>query len=203
MNAELIAYYLNLLIIQYISRPKARETIELLIGSLMIYDLMESVNQGYDIDTGEGVQLDVLGKYLGTDRNITGIPFTRTYFGFIRFGDNPGLSIFGGFMRFGDTPPDEQFLRFGESEQSVLLLNDAEFRINLKFKAIQNFSDHSIADIDNLLFENFGDAVIMDDNFDMTMAYTFPTQDTRLAQILQAEDLLPRPAAVEVEIAFQ
>lgn len=78
MNATLIAYYVNLLIIQYHNLPKARAHIEALVDSSMIYDLAQAVVGAYSIDTAAGSQLDVLGKYIGLDRRVLGAPFTDT-----------------------------------------------------------------------------------------------------------------------------
>ncbi len=76
MNTELIAYYVNLLIIQYHSLTRARGHIEAIATSEMIYDLIAAVGNAYDIDTAVGVQLDVLGSYLGVDRLATGTPLS-------------------------------------------------------------------------------------------------------------------------------
>ena len=80
MNSELISYYINLLIIQYRNKPNASGTIEALIKSLMIYDLIRSVENGYDVETAVGVQLDVLAKYVGVQRVSTGLDFERVFF---------------------------------------------------------------------------------------------------------------------------
>lgn len=76
MNTILIAYYVNLLIIQYHSLPRARGHIEAIVDAAMIYDLVVAVGNAYDIDTAVGVQLDVLGAYIGVDRLATGTPMS-------------------------------------------------------------------------------------------------------------------------------
>lgn len=75
MNSELIEYYRNLLIIQYSVLENAPDHIRALIDVIMFFDLMEEVRDGYDIDTTVGVQQDIIGKYLGIDRNIPVSPF--------------------------------------------------------------------------------------------------------------------------------
>lgn len=75
MNSELIEYYRNLLIIQYSVLEKAPAHIRALIDVIMFFDLMIEVRDAYDIDTAVGVQQDILGKYLGIDRNIPVSPF--------------------------------------------------------------------------------------------------------------------------------
>lgn len=86
-NASLIEYYKNLLILQYRDKPKAEGHIGNIISAGMIYDIMIAVRDGFDIDTAVGAQLDVLGKYIGSDREVTGTAFTRDYFGYAEYND--------------------------------------------------------------------------------------------------------------------
>jgi hypothetical protein len=201
MDEELIQYYTDLLILQYQGKPRARATVELFVRVLMTFDLIRQIENGYSIDTSVGAQQDVLGNIFGTSRVITGIQFTRTFFGFYRYGNDPTTSIFGSFKRYG-VAKDVQVLRYGDQNQSVLSLNDTEFRQVLRFKAIQNASNHSVGDIDQLLADNFGADVLMNDGLDMSVEYVFPNANQRLAAIFNSENLLPKPAGVRVEITF-
>ena len=65
---EIVLYYTNLLIIQYIGKVKARAQIEAFINPAVMDNLPVSVQNAFDIDTAEGVQLDVIGKYAGVTR---------------------------------------------------------------------------------------------------------------------------------------
>lgn len=87
MDTELILYYVNLLILQYRKLPKAQAHIAALIRQLMIYDLMIQVRDGYNLDDAVSIQLDILGKYFGISRIVTGAVFTRAYFGFVLYGE--------------------------------------------------------------------------------------------------------------------
>ena len=44
------------------------------------------MRDGYNLNTAVGAQQDILGKYVGVNRVITGVDFTRQYFGFMRAG---------------------------------------------------------------------------------------------------------------------
>lgn len=200
-NADLVDYYLDLLILQYRGKPNAMAIMRVFLEAMVFFETIIAVENGYDINTAVGAQQDLLGKILGIDRVITGTAFDRTYFGLMRYGENPATSQFGRFARYG-TPLDNQFLRYGEIRESRFSLNDVEFRNALVFKAAQNVSSHSVAEIDNLLFDFYGNDVVMDDNFDMTMTFSFPASEQRLALILQSENLLPRPAGVEALLTF-
>jgi hypothetical protein len=66
---ELIEYYASLLIIQYRNKPKAVATIETVAKLALIDQLPLSVQNAYSIGSAVGVQLDILGKYVGVTRN--------------------------------------------------------------------------------------------------------------------------------------
>ena len=150
-NAELIEYYKNLLILQYKTLTKAPAHIEALIEIIMIFELIEDVKNAYDIDTAVGVQLDVLGKYIGLDR------------------------------------------------QTIIAI-DADYRTYLKFRIIQNSINYSAKEIDDLLFDFFGTSVYLADNQDMSIFYTFIDVALDLIQFLVDNKLLPKPAAVELNV---
>jgi len=201
MNDELIRYYIELLIIQYNSKPKARSTIEALIMQLMIYDLAIKVRDGYNIDDAIGLQLDILGKYLGSDRIVTGTSFTRDYFGFCEYGNTVPFT-FNPYIKYGDIAPDVQYRRYEESVASLFELNDTEYRFILKLKILQNNQKATNKNIDLLLEQYFGDQVIFTDRENMTISYIFQSNIERLVTIAQSEDLLPKPAGVGLSVAF-
>ena len=68
-NQELINYYSNLLILQYIGRAKAYATIQALVTPVIMGQLPTQVRDAFDIPTAVGVQLDVIGKYVGVTRS--------------------------------------------------------------------------------------------------------------------------------------
>lgn len=201
MNAELIEYYVNLLIIQYHDKPKARGHITALIKAMMIYDVAIQVRDGFDIDTAVGPQLDILGLYLGSDRIVTGTTFTREYFGYAEYGDTTPFD-FNSFTTYAATAPDVQYRSYKESRQSLYALNDAEYRIILKLLIIKNNGIPSGLIIDEIMAILFGDTVIFTDRQNMTISYIFSETNKRLAQIAESEDLLPRPSAVGMSVAF-
>lgn len=79
---QLQNYYVNLLIIQYINKPRAREHIEVLARAAIMDLLPLEVRDGFDIDTAVGVQLDVIGQYIGLSRN------GRDFSGFVTLDDD-------------------------------------------------------------------------------------------------------------------
>lgn len=66
---SIINYYANLLILQYNGLPKATATIEATAELFVMDELPTQVLNGFSLDTAVGVQLDILGQYIGVSRN--------------------------------------------------------------------------------------------------------------------------------------
>ena len=201
-NLSLIDYYTNLLIIQYHDKPKAIATAELLVGELMIYDTLVDIREAYNIDTAVGVQLDIIGKYTGVNRVITGTTFTRSYFGFSVYGETSSYA-FKPFMKYGDTVPDVQFRSYKESTESLYSLTDEEMRVMIKLAIVRNNSNGSVKDIDAIIDALFGTDVYFDDAQNMTVVtYLVGSDKGRIFNIAKASGLLPNPAGVGTSVTI-
>lgn len=69
---ELINYYANLLILQYIGKPNAYATVKALVSPVVMDQLPTLVQNAFNLNGANpavGVQLDVIGKYVGVTRN--------------------------------------------------------------------------------------------------------------------------------------
>lgn len=77
---DLINYYANLLILQYRQKTNAYATIQALVTPVIMDQLPLAVQNAFSIDAAIGVQLDVLGDYVGVTRSGNGIngPITLT-----------------------------------------------------------------------------------------------------------------------------
>lgn len=69
---QLKIYYAKLLILQYLGQPKAVATIKAIAEPLLMNLVALDVENGFDIDTAVGVQLDTIAKYLDVTRNGAG-----------------------------------------------------------------------------------------------------------------------------------
>lgn len=79
-----VGYYVDKLILQYRTQPKARQQMAIMLKQVMADDLISQFGPAFDIDTAVGAQLDIIGKYAGVSRNI-GIAAVVGYFGFWRY----------------------------------------------------------------------------------------------------------------------
>src|SRR6516225_2366644 len=117
MNTTLVAYYVALLLLQY-KKPNAQAMVSSLITALMVYDLMVSVRDGYNVENAVGVQLDVLGKYLGPGRVVSGTPLSGSYFGYAKYGDSFPVSGIEGYSVYGTLPVSPGFLSYFDGQQT-------------------------------------------------------------------------------------
>lgn len=200
-NEELLLYYTNLLIIQYHDKPNARGFMAAGLNALMTYELLIDIKNGYNIDDAKGAQLDILGKYLGSDRIVTGVAFTRDYFGLSLYGETTPFNFYP-YSAYSDIAPDAQYRRYAESAESLFSLNDEEYRQILKLKIGQNNGNASNKDIDNLLEGFFENQAIFTDRENMSISYIFQGNQERLVTIALSEGLIPKPAAVGISVSF-
>lgn len=76
--SNLVQYYADLLIIQYNGKPKATATIKTMVGVILQNGILIEVLDAFNPETAVGKQLDILGKWVGTDRYYLGDGATQT-----------------------------------------------------------------------------------------------------------------------------
>ena len=194
---SLVEQYKNLLIVQYYDKEKARATIGLFVETLLQNGITFDVKDAFDINTAIGNQLDVLGKYIGLDRI-----FPNTGIGpgdFFTMGDYNDSGISGFSMGdYGDLPGSSGDMAGYEDMTAQSALSDDDYRILLKFKIIQNHSNHSLKSINDNLFLTFGTDIYASSLDDMTITYTFVPGIQDIVFIAFEKDAITKPMAVGV-----
>ncbi len=199
---ELLDFYSNLLIIQYTGKPKATATIEAFVGQVIADQIVQQVEDGFNLDTAIGAQLDALGTYRGAPRSIYGLNLDKQFFTMPLYTDLNYATVKG----FADYDIDGAsvswyFALYSDGAQSTHILTDPELRELIQFFAKTNSAFYSLAEIDLILYEFFGKYVTLTDNGDMTITYTLnPAYPGTLFQILEILGALPRPAGVAVNV---
>lgn len=196
---ELIDYYVSTLIIQYNGLPKAQATIALLAKMMLANGVMLDVQQGYDLDTAVGVQLDVLGKYEDIDRSYSFFN-PVDYFSLETYTETaPTTPPRYGFTTYANyaTDPPAGCLIYSEIVAVKNKLIDSIFRTLIYLRIIQNYSNYGGGDLDTRLFALFGTTIRMEDSGNMSMAYFISSSvSTALASAIISKHVLPRPMAV-------
>lgn len=67
-NQQVIDYYVDLLILQYRGLTKARATVDQLVKMAVADQIYTEVQDAFNLDAAEGLQLDVLGTIVGASR---------------------------------------------------------------------------------------------------------------------------------------
>lgn len=81
-------------------------------------------------------------------------------------------------------------------DNQAKLLNDEDYRILIKLKAISNTSDLSHKALEEALYDFFGNTVRMDSDGGMEMTYFVPKDKTPIIQAAIQKEVLPRPMGV-------
>lgn len=164
--------YLALITSQHVNKPKFKATLTTVLDGLVgAQATMESFVQAFDIDTAIGVQLDIIGLWVGVGRRIA-TPLTGVYFewdGAVSVGWDSGVWR-------GEFDP----------VSGLVDLPDGDYRLLLKAKIAANSWDGSIPDAYRVWEEAFGNGstIIIQDNQDMSMV--IGVANTTLSQVSKA-----------------
>jgi len=200
MSIELestIDYYTNLLIIQYNQLEKARATVALNVRTLLSDNIASEVQDGYNLDTAVGVQLDVLGKYIGLDRFYSSINELGDFSGMTSY-DTLGTDTTVGMTDYANYNTDSGGFLGYNSLFASNTLNDDDYRFMLRLRIVQNNSNHSNGEIDDGLFSFFGTDLILSDTKKMNIFYFVTGSKLNLAVIAFVKGVLPRPMGVGI-----
>lgn len=178
--SEVKEYYADLLILQYHSKPKARETIKIGVDIYSANGVLFQLPDVLDIDTAQGVQLDLIGKILDCPRIVQGIYSDLKSFQFHIDENSIGFSTIG-------NPTAGTFRSIRNYQQSEYSLPDEDYRFLLKFKSAVNVMRASEAGIDAALWGAFGGDVLLKNNHDLTITYIVSA--THTLAVLAAKSL--------------
>lgn len=200
--SDILEYYANLLIIQYRSKEKAIATVKLVVKSLIADNLAIDTRNAYDLETAVGVQLDVIGKWVGVDRFYKGYELERPFFAFTTYDEVSINPLKRGLVEYADWPNADgtgEIMNYNKVLSGTKKLNDDDFRFIIKLKIIQNNINHSHESIDESIFKFFGDTIIPDSDGNMSMVYFVDKDAGLLIQVAVQKDVLPRPLSVKLD----
>lgn len=200
--SQLIEYYSNLLIVQYHNKPKAKATIELLVRELLANGLLFDIRDAFSVEMAVGVQLDIIGKYVGLDRFYQEDALDG-YFAFTTYDEVVIPSEKRGFAIYADTTDDGDFLTYFDVLKRGVGLDDESFRTLIKLRIIQNNSNHSHKSIDDSMYAFFGETVRPSSLGHMDMIYFIPYALSVLIKVAIQKQVLPRPMGVGLNIIQQ
>ena len=202
---QLHDYYKNLLIVQYHDKPKAQAHIEFLVDLVFANVLLLQIQDAFDWRTAVGVQLDIIGKWVGVARTYNGSLFWgNTYLSYPKSNqlvptDNTD-SLQHGYSDYetfeSDTGNILTYKDLGFVEQE---LNDDDYRVVIGLKIIKNNINHTCKNIDDAIWEYFNEKVYTTwQPYEITYHY-----DSSLATIINVcnyKNVLPAPTGVSINL---
>jgi hypothetical protein len=196
---EITLYYINLLIMQYVTKERARNTVGVFVRELVNGSLISQVRDGFDLDTAIGVQLDKVAAYRGLVRTVYGIDLTREYFSVAFYDDSTPFDGVG-FAFYDEDAPGYSFF-YSDTNRPVYSMTDSELRRIVKLVAKTQSRFLSVKEIDEILWAEFGDNLYLVDNENMTIEYVHdPTDTDNLFKIAEGVGALPKPAGVSMTV---
>ena len=175
---------------QYANSPTIRQLIDSMNGYIdPATDFKNFYDYVWNVDTAVGFGLDILGRVVGIDRNLT-IPDVNK----LAFGFKEGIS----YQPFGQAPFYD-----GGPNTTTYALADADYRKLILVKALSNISICSASSINQQLrnlFPGRGRCYVNDfRNMTLRFTFEFELQPFELAIILQS-GAVTRPAGVQSAI---
>lgn len=196
---ELADYYVARLASQYRLQTKAPAHVGLFAKQMLADALAMEISPAFNIDTAAGEQLDIIGKYVGVDRDVQ-VADTRPYFGFVTADyptepQNPNGFVIAASLTIN---ANGVWYETEFTNQSVSQLSDYQYRQLIKIKIATNSSDNTMASLQALIATFFDGQLQVRDNKDMTMAYFYGLAIQLPLSVLQT--YLPRPMGVGITV---
>lgn len=195
---QLEDYYTNLLIIQYNNCPKAKATIKLIVDLLWVNMLLLQIRDSFDWTTATGVQLDIIGQWVGCDRFYKGQLFDfHPWFALIPYGEEPD-NLQGGFSRYSNfNTGNGGFLDYDNILPTQNRLVDDAFRIMIGLKIIKNSISATCRNIDEAIWNYFNGQVYTTWAPD-ELTYYYKSELSEVIQVAQDKNVLPCPTGVNL-----
>jgi hypothetical protein len=226
-DEQLIAYYIDLLEVQYHDKPNAAAEMTVWVREALANQVVQKVIDGFNLNlnvsdtsfdmypidnqgtyvewgnaalTAEGNQLDIIAKYIGISRVINGLDLSKRYFQSVPYDDIAPDDYMGHAYYEDAVPPSHYYMSYRDVINS-LSVSDTDFRQLILLKIQLNKFDGTLLDADRICQMFFGAAVRLIDNKDMTITYHFNSSlVTDFIRVVVYMRMLPRPSGVQMII---
>ena len=202
---NLLDYYANLLIIQYNGQKKATATIKMIANLILANLLILQIRDAFDWKTATGVQLDIIGKWVGVTRDYKGsIYWNQTLLSYPYSNqlvpDDDTEAFQHGYSDYttfdSDTGGVLTYNSLGFVEQ---LLSDEDYRTVIGLRIIQNSINHTAKNIDDAIWDYFGGQVYTTWT-PHEVTYNYPASLETVMEVCNYKNVLPAPTGVSVAL---
>lgn len=196
----------DLIIIQYRQSKKNRALIDLIIDLIFANCLILQIRDlCLSVEKSEGVQLDVVGKWVNLDRFYNGIDlwdhiyFSSPYYQTII--DNSYDELQGGFSTYLNFEERNGGSLMYKNWQDVRLkdnqMGDGYFRDLIKLKIIYNSINHTRKNIDEAIWDwSNGEVYTTWGNMEIT--YNYSANYEKTIMLAYYKNILPRPIGCSI-----
>lgn len=206
ITSDLIAYYCNLLAVQYRTLPNATGTIQALATETVADQIYAQVLNGFNLfaangyGTAIGAQLDILADYVGAPRRIFALSPSIVNFALTDYAVLPVGAI--GFADYADVAAPVDYWADYATVASTYTLTDGQMLKLILYLIAVHASDHTLYSIDIILQTFFGTYCTVADGLNMTLVYTHSTTNdpSVFFAIVKQLNLLPHPAGVAITV---
>lgn len=197
---DITNYYINLLIIQYHNKPKARATVELIVNLIWADMVILQLRDAFDWRTAIGKQLDIIADWVGLTRFYNGQFLNlRPWLSHIDWDSTPD-DLQGGFSTF-DTFEELEggILDYDQFGPKTNQLSDSAFRVLIGLKIIKNSINQTAKNIDDAIWDYFqGDVYTVWSG--KTLTYYYQENIKEVVEVAYLKNALPRPTGVEIKL---
>lgn len=199
-------YYANLLIVQYNGKPKATETIKLLVNLVYVNMILMQIRDSFNWVTAEGEQLDIIGKWVGVSRDYIGSDiWGKKFYSYPTYNklvpdDLTNDDLQHGFSDYSTYDTDTGYvLTYADLKTTGANLKDDDYRIVIGLKIIKNSINHTAGEIDKAIWEYFGGDVYTTWQ-PHEVIYHYPSSLTSIMNICKDKNVLPAPTGCKITI---
>lgn len=189
----------NLIIMQYRNSLKNREFIKLLVELIFANNILLRIRDGFNIDSAVGIQLDIIGAWVGIDRfyNYVDYPY-RPWFSLIDWNKEPDTNLQGGFSTYENFDDENGgFVTYQDILYEKRRLNDADFRKIINLKIIKNNLYMTCKNIDDAIW-NFFDQDVYTTWNKKNLIYKYNNNIADFIKICESKNVLPCPTGMKV-----
>ena len=203
---SLLDYYANLLIVQYNGKIKATATIKMIANLILANLLILQIRDGFDWRTAVGVQLDIIGKWLGVTRDYKGsLYWGNTFLSYPNSNqlvpDDTTDTLQHGYSDYStfdtDTGGVITYDSLGFVEQS---LNDEDYRTVIGLKIIKNSINQTAKNIDDAIWSYFNEQVYTTWQ-PHEITYHYPASLETIINVCNYKNVLLAPTGVSVRLS--
>lgn len=200
ISKQLQDYYSNLLIIQYNGKTKAKATIELLARLVWSNMTLMQIRDGFDWRTAKGIQLDIIGQWIGISRQYTGDSTWGNVFLSYPSWDDSTDTLQGGYSDYTNFDTLEGgVLTYEDLNTFKQELNDDDYRIIIGLKIIKNNIICNQGNIDKAIWDYFEGKVYTTWQ-PHQLTYYYDSSLSTVMNICFKKGVLPTPTGVKVNI---